>query len=87
VAANIDAKASVFYEDGRISFYAGRGYPQPTIPREIATAPGNAERYQYFVFEADQSEPWLKAWIADHQLRVLASFAQRKGKTVTVIGP
>jgi hypothetical protein len=87
VAAHIDANAPVFYEDGRISYYAGRGYPQPTIPREIATAPGNAERYQYFVFEADQSEPWLQAWIAEHRLQVLAHFAQRKGKTVTVVGP
>jgi len=87
VAAHIDASAPVFYEDGRISYYAGRGYPQPTLPREVATAPGTSERYQYFVFEADPSEPWLKAWIADHRLQVLASFVQRKGKTVTVVGP
>lgn len=87
VAEHIDASAPVFYEDGRISYYAGRGYPQPTIPRDIAIAPGSAERYQYFVFEADEREPWLQAWVAEHKLRVLASFTQRKGKTVTVVGP
>lgn len=86
VAANIDQRAPVYYEDGRISYYAGRGYPQPTIPREIATAPGNAQQYGYFIFEADPGEPWLRAWMAEHQLRVLAQFTQRKGKTVTVVG-
>lgn len=87
VAAHIDEKASVFYEDGRISYYAGRGYPQPTLDRDVALAPGLADRYQYFVLEADPSEPWLQSWIAEHRLQVLASFTQRKGKTVTVVGP
>lgn len=86
VAENIDENAPVFYEDGRISYYAGRGYPQPTIPREIAMDPVNSERYQYFVIEADEKEPWLQAWITEHRLKVLASFPQRKGKTVTVVG-
>jgi hypothetical protein len=86
VAENIDENAPVFYEDGRISYYAGRGYSPPTIPREIAMDPVNSERYQYFVIEADEKEPWLQAWITEHRLKVLASFPQRKGKTVTVVG-
>lgn len=86
VAQHIEEQTPVFYEDGRISYYAGRGYPQPTLPRETAIAPGSLERYQYFVFEAAESEPWLQAWMAEHHMKVLASFPQRKGKTVTVVG-
>lgn len=86
VAEHIDEHSPVFYEDGRISYYAGRGYPQPTIPRETAIASTNLERYQYFIFEADEGELWLQAWMAEHHMKALASFPQRKGKTVTVIG-
>lgn len=87
VAEHIDPQAPVYYEDGRISYYAGRGYPQPTQAREAAMAPGSAERYRYFVVEAPESDPWLQGWIAEHRLRVLATFTQRKSKTVTVVGP
>lgn len=87
MAEHVDAQAPVYYEDGRISWYAGRGYPPPTLPREAAMAPGVAQQYRYFVLEAEPQEPWLQAWLAEHGQRVLAQFANRKGKTVTVVGP
>jgi hypothetical protein len=87
LAEHIEPSAAVYYEDGRLSYYAQRGYAQPTLPRETAMATGYAEHYQYFVVIADEQEPWLQAWMATHHLRPLAHFTQRKGKTVTVVGP
>lgn len=87
LAEHVDAQAPVYYEDGRIAWYAGRGYPQPTLPRETAMAPGSAAQYRYFVVEGTPDEPWLQSWMRDHGQRVLAQFANRKGKTITVLGP
>jgi len=83
VAANIDAKASVYYEDGRISYYAGRGYPG-LLPRDAAL--DAVDHYNYFVLEARADEPWLVEWLQKHQMQVLASFQNRKKATVVVIG-
>jgi len=83
IAANIDAKARVYYEDGRISYYADRGYPG-LIPRERALE--DVRRYSYFVFESRPDEPWLVEWLQKHQMRILASFQNRKKATVVVIG-
>lgn len=85
VAANIDPTAKVYYDDGRVSYYAGRGYvmslPQAEVIHEDA-----ARKYSYFVLEGRPDEPWLTAWLEKHQMRVLASFANRKKSTVVVIG-
>lgn len=86
VAGHIDAQAPMYFEDGRIAWYAGRGYPPPTAPREAAMGPAAAQ-YRYFALEAKPDEPWLQAWLAAHGQRVLATFANRKGKTVTIVGP
>lgn len=86
VAANIEPGASVYYEDGRFSYYAGRGYIFPRMTREQAMAPEQADRYRYFLVEAKVDEPWLHEWLAGHEMRIIAHFANRKGATVVVIG-
>lgn len=85
IAANIEPKASVFYEDGRISYYAGRGYPG-LGSREEAIRDEVMGRFSYFVFDAKVDDPWLVQWLERHNLRVLASFQNRKKATVVVIG-
>lgn len=87
VAAHTPAQASIFYEDGRIGYYAGRGYELSDLTREAAMGPELADSYRYFVIEAEPDEPWLQDWLKQHPLRVLASFANRKGDTVLVVGP
>ncbi|MPQ66927.1 hypothetical protein GC387_09855 [Pseudomonas sp. MWU12-2323] len=86
VAANIEPDASVYYEDGRFSYYAGRGYIFPTKTREQAMAPEQASRYRYFLIEAKGDEPWLGEWLAGHDMHIMTRFANRKGATVLVIG-
>ncbi|MCO7521592.1 MULTISPECIES: hypothetical protein [unclassified Pseudomonas] len=85
VAANVDPQAKVYFEDSRVSYYAGRGYPSPSARQQVLEGP-QAAQYSYFVFEARPDEPWLTAWLEQHQMRVLASFANRKKATFVVIG-
>ncbi|WP_459206889.1 ArnT family glycosyltransferase [Pseudomonas sp. MLB6B] len=87
ISAHTPAQAPIFYEDGRIGYYAGRGYELSDLTREAAMGPALAGSYRYFVIEAERDEPWLEAWLHEHRLQVLASFANRKGDTVLVLGP
>lgn len=80
---HVDAQASVYYVDGRIAYYAGRGYPIPDPLETVMAAP---DRYRYLVIEADGDEPWLLEWLAQHDLRVLQRFVNRKDDAVLVIG-
>lgn len=86
VAANIEPSAPAYFEDGRISYYAGRGYVLNNLTREDAMSAGRAGEFRYFLIDAREDEPWLGSWLAEHKQRVLAHFANRKGATVLVIG-
>lgn len=85
VAANIDPQAKVYYEESRVSYYAGRGYEESTPRDEVIFGPA-VSQYRYFVLEARSDAPWLVEWLAQHQLRILASFSNRKKATVVIIG-
>ena len=87
MAANTDRGAPAYFEDGRISYYAGRGYAVPMLTREEAMSSAHAQHYRYFLIDARGNEPWLSGWLAEHNLRVITRFANRKGATVLVIGP
>lgn len=86
VSANIDPAAPAYYEDGRVSYYAGRGYILKGSSRDVEMGPEHVGEYRYFIIDARSDEPWLQAWLTEHNKKVLASFANRKGSTVLVIG-
>lgn len=86
MAANTEAGAPAYFEDGRISYYAGRGYSLQVLTREQAMTE-HAGEFRYFLIEARENEPWLVEWLAQHKRKVIARFANRKGATVLVIGP
>jgi uncharacterized Tic20 family protein len=86
MADHIESGEPAYFEDGRISYYAGRGYALPLLTREEAMSPQHVGEYRYFLIDAKQGDPWLSAWLAEHKLRILAQFANRKGATVLVIG-
>lgn len=83
LAQNTPASATIYYDDGRIAYYAGRGYPF-SPPQQAALE--QPEAFDYLLIEADVDEPWLLEWLAQKQLRVLARFANRKDDAVLVIG-
>ncbi|MHC8302095.1 hypothetical protein [Pseudomonas sp. ZS1P83] len=86
VAAHIEPGAPAYFEDGRISYYAGRGYVLNSLTREEAMSPEHAGDFRYFLIDARGDEPWLSGWLEEHKQRILARFANRKGATVLVIG-
>ncbi|MBD1549867.1 hypothetical protein HAQ04_00195 [Pseudomonas sp. C2L11] len=86
VAGHTPREASIYYQDGRIAYYAGRGYKVDEATPEAVMNTDQAQGYQYFVIEASGNEPWLRAWLVEHQQKVLAHFANRKGDAVVVIG-
>ncbi|MED7665770.1 hypothetical protein GXB78_00920 [Pseudomonas moraviensis subsp. stanleyae] len=86
MSAHVEPDASAWFEDGRISYYAGRGYVLPTLTREQAMSPEHAGEYRYFLIEGKGDEPWLGEWLATHKMRIIERFANRKGATILVIG-
>ncbi|MFJ2493616.1 hypothetical protein ACIOV9_19020 [Pseudomonas iridis] len=86
MSSHVEPDAPTYFTDGRISYYAGRGYVLPVLTQEEAISPAHAGDYRYFVIEAKGDEPWLNEWLAAHKLRILEHFANRKGATVVVIG-
>lgn len=86
VAENVAADALVYYEDSRIAYYAGRGYPFIVIGSQQAMSEAHAHEYGYFLIEANGDEPWLGEWLTKHDKRVLAAFTNRKGERVLAIG-
>jgi hypothetical protein len=86
IAAHTPPDAAIYYEDGRIAYYAGRGYTLSDLTREAVMDTALAQSYRYFVIEAKPDEAWLQTWLQTHQAKVLAQFANRKGNTMLVIG-
>jgi hypothetical protein len=86
MSAHVEPEASAWFEDGRISYYAGRGYVLPTLTREQAMSPEHAGEYRYFLIEGKGDEPWLGEWLATHEMRIIERFANRRGATILVIG-
>ncbi|BBP57006.1 hypothetical protein [Pseudomonas sp. St316] len=86
MAANTEPGAPAYFEDGRISYYAGRGYSLQVMTREQAMTE-HAGDFRYFLIEARENEPWLVEWLAQHKQKIIARFANRKGATVLVVGP
>lgn len=85
--AHTDPSVQAYYEDGRMSYYAGRGYVSPALTREEAMSAAHAGDFSYFLIEAHGDEPPLIEWMTQRKLRVIERFANRKGATVLVIGP
>lgn len=83
LSQNVASDSSIYYDDPRIAYYAGWGYPS-SPPLEQALADPAA--FRYLLIEADGDEPWLLEWLQQHELRVLARFANRKDDAVLVIG-
>lgn len=86
LAQHVERRTDVFYEDSRIAYYAGWGYPGKVYTREEAMSPAHASEFKYFLVEAGADESWLQDWLNAQHKQVLAQFSNRKGDTVMVIG-
>lgn len=84
--AHTERDAPAYFEDGRISYYAGRGYVLPVLTREEAMSAEHAGDFRYFLIDGRGDEPGLSEWLVEHKLQIINRFANRKGATVLVIG-
>lgn len=76
----------IFYEDSRLAYYAGRGYPYMPFDREQAMSAEQAQNFRYFVLIDKPGDAALQRWMVQQHKQVLSRFANRKGDTVLVIG-
>lgn len=86
MATHVESHEPVYYDDVRISYYAGRGARRQPFARDVAMSPEHAGSYRYFFVEADADEPWLRDWLQQRNKRILTSFANTRGDTVLVLG-
>lgn len=87
LSRNTQPSDFIFYDDSRIAYYAGRGYPMmPTREDLIAAQAEYLQKIRYFVIAERKDEPKLENWLAEQGKRVLVRFANRKGETVLIIG-
>lgn len=83
LSAHASAEAHIYYDDGRIAYYAGRGYP---ISPPLQVALQAPEQFDFLLIESDEDDAWLANWLDQHDLRVLKRFSNRNNDTVLVIG-
>lgn len=77
IEEHVPADGSVYYTDGRISFYANRRYVSPTISDEEALTM-HFDRFDYFVLEPDQVNAALAFRLETGELEMLADFSNGK---------
>lgn len=83
IEEHLPVQARIYYDDGRIAYYAGRGYSLSPPLEAALEAP---EQFDYLVIEADEDDAWLMEWLARNDLRVMEHFANRKKDTVLIVG-
>lgn len=83
VESNVDPAVRVYFQDSRISYYAGRRVPRYTYPPQTAITQA-ANQFDFFVLEFAADDPVLKDFLSKKSMRVLASFENRDGDVVTI---
>lgn len=86
LSEHTQASDAIYYEDSRIAYYAGRGYPRDVKSRQQVMSGEQAEGFRYFVVQEKPDDPELAAWMTQRHKQIRAQFANRKGDTVLIIG-
>ena len=85
LSRNTNPADPIYYEDLRIAYYAGRGYPYMPVTREELMTPYQAAKFRYFVLAPKPGDP-LYLWLTEQRKPVLGQFTNRKGDTVVIMG-
>jgi len=86
MAENTRADDPVYYEDARIAYYAGRGYPMTDVTAQQVMSADQAPEFRYYVFTHQPNDDTLQPWLAKQRKQLVRRFTNRKGETVLVIG-
>jgi len=85
LSSHTSAADPIYYQDLRIAYYAGRGYPFTPLTREELMTPEQAAKYRYFVLTPRPGDA-LVQWLKEQHKPVLGEFSNRKGDKVVIIG-
>lgn len=84
MAGHYEKTNAVFYDDPRIGYYAGWGYPDGQM-RSVRDLNEKALReYLLFVLEVEPDEPWLQEWLDRNNLVRIAIFDNNAGDFVQI---
>lgn len=86
IDSNLDSEARIYFEDPRISYYAGRGVLPYTHPAQVAISHA-ADQFDCFVLESSAHDPTLTDFIRRKSLQAKATFENSGGEVVTVFAP
>lgn len=87
MSEHLQKENGIYYEDGRVSYYAGWGYVGRGLTREKVMSDAYADKFNYFVFDVGlDDEAFVRDWVVLQRKRVLAEFTNPKGKTILIIG-
>lgn len=78
VKDNTNATDNIYYDDSRIAYYAGRGYPNMPSSESILSAGVSGNNYDYFLIESSVGDKVLLDWIEKNNLEVLAEASNGK---------
>ena len=85
LAEHAVASDVIYYDDPRIAYYAGFGFPgNTTLTRGEAFA--TASSFTYLIIEAKADEPWVQDELQRGKMNVITHFSNRKNETVLIIG-
>lgn len=76
---------TIYYEDARIAYYAGRGYPRMSVSGEQLMTTDQSSRYRYLVLTPKAGDALLQS-LTGQGKPILAEFSNRKGDRVVVVG-
>lgn len=86
VGRHYDKGDSFFFQDGRIAYYAGWGYPGYAGDLDKSVGNARAGQFDYFVIDDDIDSVWLDAWLHRHSKQIIKRFENSKGDGVLIIG-
>jgi len=72
VKDNTEFSDKIYYDDSRVAYYAGRGYPDLPAVEEVLESKSHKENYEYFVIESDVDDKFFLDWIEKNNFKILS---------------
>ncbi len=84
IKENTSSVDKIYYEDSRVAYYAGRGYPSMPLLTDVLEDNSHIKNYGYLVMESDVDDKAFLQWIAQNKLMVVAEKSNGK-KTMFIL--
>lgn len=78
IKENTIAADKIYYDDSRVAYYAGRGYPDMPLVNDFMKDKNQIKKYDYFVIESNVNDKDFLQWVDDNNLIVMAEKSNTK---------